>query len=220
MPRLVPEWLWPRLDAPSIEQRIEQERRKQSLQDRVKEANWSEHGEVALEEARRLFDAEQERRRGADNKAGIYLAAITALIPVLASVLPNLWKDGIDKVFASVSLLIFAGALSYLLRAGLWAFSTIRVSGFAQLGPSDIAASWDNGNPQQQLAKQLLLSVSFNMEGTNRKVSCIKMTHEFLLRAFFSFVAFLAIQATWPMAAWAIETLGAQVITPLLMCMP
>ncbi|TLX70043.1 hypothetical protein FAS41_29295 [Pseudomonas nicosulfuronedens] len=220
MPRLLPEWLWPRLEALSSQQQLDQQKRKQSLHDKVKDATWSDHCEVALEESRRLFDAEQERRRGADNKAGIYLAAITALIPVLASVLPNLWKDGIDKVFASVSLLIFAGALSYLLRAGLWAFSTIRVSGFAQLGPADIAASWDNGNPQQQLTKHLLLSVDFNMEGTNKKVSCIKMTHEFLLRSFVSFAAFLAVQAIWPMAAWSIETFYARLITPLLMCMP
>jgi len=220
MPRIIPEWLWPRLENPSAQQVVEQEKRVQTLHEKVKQGDWSEHSEVALEEARRLFDAEQERRRGADNKAGIYLAAVTALIPVLASVLPNLWDDGLDKVLASVSLLVFAGALIYLLRAGLWAFNTIKISKFSQLGPSDIAISWETKNPQQQLAKQLLQSVIFNMEGTNSKVTCIKMTHAFLLRSFFSFVALLAIQAIWPMATWGIDTLYAKILDPLLQCIP
>lgn len=218
MARLMPEWLWPRLDPLSVEQMLDQDRRKQSRNEKVRNAEWAQHAEVAIEEARRLFDAEQERRRGADNKAGIYLAAITALIPVLASVLPALWKDDIDKVFAGVSLLIFAAALSYLLRAGLWAFNTLRVSGFSQLDPVDIVESGE-GNPQQHLGKRLLQCVCLNMEGTNKKVSCIKMTHEFLLRSFLSFVAFVSVQAIWPGSAWALERLYAK-ISPLLICMP
>lgn len=39
----------------------------------------SKDSEVALQESRRLFDAEVDRRKAADAKVGIYLAAITAL---------------------------------------------------------------------------------------------------------------------------------------------
>jgi hypothetical protein len=218
--KLIPEWLWPRLDPPSSQQAIDQQRRLASLKEKVKQGVWTEQSDVALEEARRLFDAEQERRRGADSKAGIYLAAITALIPVLASLLPNLWGNEIGKAFAGLSLLVFVCALIYLLRAGLWAFGTIKISGFSQLGPSDIAESWNSKNPEEQLAKHLLQSVIFNFDRTNKKLSCIKMSHEYLLRAFFCFVAFLTIQAVWPISAWAVGVLYTDIITPLLMCFP
>ncbi|MGY4534628.1 hypothetical protein ACVW0Y_003770 [Pseudomonas sp. TE3786] len=209
--RILPESLWPRLEPLTTDQLLDQDRRKQVRSERIKASTWGSHAEVAVEEARRLFDAELERRRGADNKAGIYLAAITALIPVLASVLPGLWKAD-DKLFSGVSLLVFAVALSYLLRAGLWAFNTLRVSGFSQLDPVDVLENNEKGGLLHNLATRLLLSVNYNMEGTNKKVSCIKMTHEFLLRSFFSFVAFLSVQAIWPGAVWAVQALHTKLI--------
>ncbi|MCT4810822.1 hypothetical protein LZK49_32245, partial [Pseudomonas aeruginosa] len=95
MPKLIPEWLWPRLTlsttADSAQQRWLREE-----QDKVDQGYWADISDVALEEARRLFDAEHERRRGADSKAGLYLAAITTLMPILASILPGLWDKQIS----------------------------------------------------------------------------------------------------------------------------
>ncbi|VXB28287.1 conserved membrane hypothetical protein [Pseudomonas sp. 8BK] len=207
--RILPESLWPRLEPLTVDQLLDQDRRKQARIEKIKGSTWGSHAEVAIEEARRLFDAELERRRGADNKAGIYLAAITALIPVLASVLPGLWKAD-DKIFSGVSLVVFAVALSYLFRSGLWAFNTLRVSGFSQLDPVDLIGSGENGDLLHHLVKRLLLCVSVNLDGTNKKVSYIKMTHEFLLRSFLSFVTFLSVQAIWPGAMWALKTLYAK----------
>lgn len=220
MLRLIREWLWPRLDGLSSQQEKDQRLRLENQKEQVEQGVWSEQSDVALEEARRLFDAEQGRCRSADNKAGIYLAAITALIPVLATLLPSLWPDNIDKVLASLSLLFFTFALAYLLRAGFWAFSTIKVSGFAQLGPSEIVKSWESESPEAQLAKHLLKSVIYNFDKTNQKVSCIKMTHEFLLRAFLCFVILLGTQAIWPICVWLIGLLHAEIITPLMVCFP
>lgn len=59
----------------TVDQLLDQDRRKQARIEKIKGSTWGSHTEVAIEEARRLFDAELERRRGADNKAGIYLAA-------------------------------------------------------------------------------------------------------------------------------------------------
>lgn len=203
MPKLIPEWLWPRLtlsaqppaDSP-------QHQWLQSQRDKVNKGTWSEKSDVALEEARRLFDAEQERRRGADSKAGLYLAAITALMPILASVLPDLWGEQKSKTLAGILMGIFIFALIYLMRAGLWALQTIKTSAAAQLGAGDIADSFSSVRPEEQLVKQLLRAVIYNYDRTNQKISCIKMTHEYLLRAFFCFVAYLAVQAVWPAAVW------------------
>lgn len=203
MPKLIPEWLWPRLtlstqppaDSP-------QHQWLQSQRDKVNQGTWLGKSDVALEEARRLFDAEQERRRGADSKAGLYLAAITALMPILAAVIPELWGEQKSKTLAGILLGIFIFALIYLMRAGLWALQTIKTSAAAQLGAGDIADSFSSVRPEEKLVKQLLRAVIYNYNGTNQKISCIKMTHEYLLRAFFCFVAYLAVQAVWPAAVW------------------
>lgn len=220
MPKLAPEWLWPRLTLSSGSADSPQKRWLKSEQEKVDQASWTDKTEVALEEARRLFDAEHERRRGADSKAGLYLAAITALMPILAAILPGLWDEQISRGLRGTLLAIFICALLYLMRAGLWALKTIKTTAAAQLGAGDIAASFNSSKPEEKLVKQLLSAVIYNYTGTNQKISCIKMTHEFLLRAFFCFVAFLAVQAVWPAAAWAIGRIHNEIITPLLSCFP
>ncbi|MCQ2996545.1 hypothetical protein NLO95_20790, partial [Pseudomonas syringae] len=105
--------LWPRLVEMAPEQKVENDEWMRELATSVRQGNWSKDSEVALDEARRLFDAEIDRRKGADAKAGIYLAAITALIPVLVSLLPTLWSDKGSKVLGLALLFIFAWAVAY-----------------------------------------------------------------------------------------------------------
>ena len=119
MPRLVPEWLWPRLTLSSTTIDSPQQRWLRKEQEKVDQGSWTDISDIALEEARRLFDAEHERRRGADSKAGLYLAAITALMPILASILPGLWDKQISTCQRGIQLGIFLLALLFLMRAGL-----------------------------------------------------------------------------------------------------
>lgn len=178
-----------------------------SLNEAVEEGDWSREADVALEEARRIFDAESERRSSADSKAGLYLAVITALIPVLTSLLPNLWGSEIHVVLGSLSLLMFGISVAYLIGAGWWAFKTIKVAISYTISPYDIAMSWRTDNPQQELAKRLSKAVIGNYDRVNEKVLFIKMTHAYLLRSFFGFVALLLIQASWPVAASIVDVL-------------
>lgn len=220
MPKLIPEWLWPRLTLSSqAPADSPQHKWLQSQRDKVNQGTWLGKSDVALEEARRLFDAEHERRRGADSKAGLYLAAITALMPILATVLPDLWEEQNSKTLAGALLGIFIFALIYLMRAGLWALQTIKTSAIAQLGAGDIADSFSSDKPEEQLVKQLLSAVINNYNGTNQKISYIKMTHEYLLRAFFCFVAFLSVQAVWPVAVWAVSRIHNEIFKPLMSCL-
>lgn len=219
MPKLIPEWLWPRLTlsttADSAQQRWLREE-----QDKVDQGYWADISDVALEEARRLFDAEHERRRGADSKAGLYLAAITTLMPILASILPGLWDKQISTCQRGVQLGIFLLALLFLMRAGLWALKTIKISASTVVTPGDIADSFNSDGAEECLAKKLLSAVIQNYTGTNQKITCIKMTHEFLLRAFFSFLAFLAVQASWPAAVWSVGWIHNALISPMMGCFP
>lgn len=58
----------------------------------VQAGDWSTDSDVVLDESCRLFDAEIDRRKGADAKAGIYLAAITALIGLPGAPRVLSWK--------------------------------------------------------------------------------------------------------------------------------
>lgn len=220
MQKLVPEWLWPRLTLTSPTADSPQQRWLDGEKEKVDQGCWTDKTDVALEEARRLFDAEQERRRGADSKAGLYLAAITALMPILAAIVPGLWDEQVSRALRGTLLAIFICALLYLMRAGLWALKTIKTTAAAQLGAGDIATSFNSDKPEEKLVKQLLSAVIYNYSGTNQKISCIKMTHEFLLRAFFCFVVFLIVQAVWPATAWAIGQIHDEIIAPLVSCFP
>jgi len=217
---LISQWLWPRL-APTSELPADspQQRWLQGQKDKVDQGSWPGKSDAALEEARRIFDAEQERRRGADFKAGLYLAAITALMPILVTVFPSLWDEQVDKALGATLLGIFICALVYLMRAALWALQTIKISAAAQLSAGEIADSLSSDEPEEKLVKLLLNAVIYNYNGTNQKVSFIKMTHEYLLRTFFCFIAFLAVQAVWPVAAWAIGRIHNEITTPIMSCL-
>lgn len=194
----VTDFVWPALNKSGSDDQV---KLMSGLNEAVEEGNWAKGADVALEEARRIFDAESERRSRADSKAGIYLAAITALIPVLTSLLPNLWGSEIHIVQGSFSLLTFGISVTYLVGAGWWAFKTINVAVSYTISPYDIAMSWKTDSPEQELAKRLAKAVIANYGRVNEKVSFIKLTHAYLLRSFFCFVALLLIQTGWPVAA-------------------
>ncbi|WP_443700376.1 MULTISPECIES: hypothetical protein [Pseudomonas] len=216
------QWLWPSIIPLTSAEQAEDDAWSSQLASSVQASDWSEDSEVVLEESRRLFDAEADRRKGADAKAGIYLAAITALIPVLVSLLPTLWSDKSSKWLGCLGLFIFGWAVAYLLRAGAWAFRTLQVAGFAQLGPGELVRSWNKKSPKAALAKQLSSAVLYNYPLVNRKVTGIKMTHEYLLRAFLSFTILLVLQVMWPVGAWVVDEgqklMRPNPLAPLIMC--
>lgn len=214
--------MWPILIPLTLEEQAEDDDCARQLASSVKASNWSKDSEVVLEESRRLFDAEVDRRKGADTKAGIYLAAITALIPVLVSLLPTLWSDKSSKWLGCLGLFIFFWAVACLLKAGAWAFRTLQVAGFAQLGPGELVKSWNKKTPKAALAKELSSAVLYNYPLVNKKVTGIKMTHEYLLRAFLSFAILLVLQLIWPIGAWILvegkKLIGPDALSPLIMC--
>lgn len=214
--------LWPTLEPATPEEEEQDSSELASDRKSIEQGDWSIDADTALEEARRLYDAEAERRRGADTKAGIYLAAITALVPVLTSLVPSIWSDKSGRAYAVISLLVFALAVTYLVKAGLWAFHTIKVSAFNQVHVNQLAKIWSTSSPKEGLAKEIARAVRLNYRLTNEKVTCIKMTHEFLLRAFLVFALLLFVQGLWPPAASFIEWTTKQFHTPksapLFMC--
>ncbi len=72
------------------------------------------------------------------------------------------------------------------------------------------------------MAKELSHAVLNNYPKVNRKVTGIKMTHEFLLRAFLTFTILMVLQVAWPVGTWVIgeatKLINPEVIAPLIMC--
>ena len=149
---------------------------------------------------------------------------MTALIPVLVSLLPSLWSDKASKVLGAISLTVFALAVSYVLRAGYSAFCVLRSARSAAntVRAIDISQSWNTSQPVASLAKNIAIKVIDHYPGNNAKVSHIKLAHGYLLRAFFVFALLLAVQAMWPCAAWVVEEIAKlmapEVRQPPMMC--
>lgn len=218
MPKLIPELLWPSLAPQSPESESKQKAWIKSELEAVEHVSLGDKSDVALEEARRLFDAEQDRRKGADSKAGLYLAAITALIPIIATIVPDLLDGQVSKALRYSLLSLFLFALVYLLRAGLWALQTLKVSASTQLSARDITTIFSSNDSVENLVKTLLNAVLYNFSDTNRKIDCIKMAHEFLIRAFLSFVAFLVLQVAWSTVVVAFDRVNVEILRPLMNC--
>ena len=194
------EWLWPTLAKDDTEAGQRAARRRLDL-DAIQQRSWANDTDSALEEARRLTDAEAERRKTADGKAATYLTVVSALVPILSSAAPSLWDAKQSVAQSWVTVVPMAAAITYLVFAGVWAFRTLRVAGSARVDTADLVEIWDDPSPKARLVVELLQAVRHNHDGVNEKVTKIKMTDAFLLRAFIAFAAVLLVQVTWKPAA-------------------
>lgn len=193
------EFFWPVL----VELNSEEIRQDQEKLDNdiliIKNTDWTNESELALDEAKKLNELENQRRVGAESKAAIYLTAITALAPVLVSLVPGIISSGGNNAFVDfLSFAIFVYALSNLLRAALWAFNTLKVSASNRIDTIDLVRIWGGAGDayKKNLIVENICAVRKNRDGVNRKVTCIKMTHELLLRTFLAFVLLLLLQTS------------------------
>lgn len=195
--RLIGDWIWPRLEAlPAAEVGQEAEKRKLDLAT-IREADLADDLDVLIEEARRLTDAEAERRKSAETRATTYLAIVGVLAPILAAVAPTAVATGTGAGRSIVSLIFFLAAGAYLLGCGGWAFRALRVTAGARLDAVDLIGIWTKASPEAALARGLLACVRYNRAPTNDKVSAINMAHLFGVRAFVVFIAAMVVRSAW-----------------------
>jgi hypothetical protein len=192
------EFFWPRLEPLTTTQETAKAARDQQNETYIRSLKPKKQAAVALDEARRLSDAENERRRSADQKATTYLAFVAAILPLILTVTTAFWdkKAGNVPLWLNISLLIVA--VLYTLRAGKWAFEVLKVTASHRLGASDFDKAWKQTDPTIHLTQSILQTIRLNETGTNEKVSGIKMTHAFLFRAFIAFFLLLAVNILWP----------------------
>lgn len=158
----------------------------------------------ALAEAQRVADAETARVRTAETKATTYLAVLAALVPLIIAFQAATWEERAGPAPTWLKLLVLSVATIYLAAAGYHAFRTLQVSGFERVVEGEIAAAWSTRQPLRRLTRSTLLASRRSRNAVNRKVTCIKVTHEHLIRAFAAFVLLLALDPIFYAVDWTI----------------
>lgn len=196
------ELIWPVLEplnAATVAQEAAQTR--QDLE-AIQGAAVTEDAELLVEEARRLSDAEEDRRKTAETRANTYLAAAGVLMPVLAVFTPAAVGADKDFVRTLVTLALFIAAGAYLFWSGRWAFRCLEVGVSARLDAVDLIAAWAKPDRKAELVRGLLKCVRLNRKLVNFKIDCVKMAHAFAVRAFAIFVLAGVTRFAWePVAA-------------------
>lgn len=202
----ISQFIWPWLERHTPAQ-------KQDLADaltrdlaRIEALPFANDGGVALEEARRLASSEAERRRGTDQKAATYLPLVSALIPIVLTLVIALWEKKAGGAPIWLNMALLALAVSYAAAAGLWAFKELQVSQSHEVGLVDFEKAWGSAQPGQELARRVLLLARRNRDGINWKVTCIKMAHAYLLRAFMTFSLLLLVNIGWYLSGLTLST--------------
>lgn len=195
------EFFWPWLEPLSAEDTEKQRERREGDRARIDALNLSRDDDIALDEARRMADSEAERRRGTDQKASTYLPLVAALVPLILTVVSTLWEKKVGSAPGWLNMPLLGLAVAYTAAAGLWAFRVLEVTISHEAGLGDFELVWRKPHPARAFARRILLYARLNQDRINWKVSCIKMAHAFLLRAFITFSLLLILNILWYLGA-------------------
>jgi hypothetical protein len=191
------ELIWPMLEA--WEPHELSEIREGNIDDiaAIRDTAWSQCPELALEEARRLASAEDERRRTAEAKATTCLLFAGALVPVLTYFEAAVWEGKVGTAPQWLSLPMLAVAVLYLIGACVWAFKTIGVATFHQIDVTELLRIWREEKLLPKLITEIFVVTRRNRDHINSKVSYVKLAHAFIFRAFVVFGVIVVLEAGW-----------------------
>ena len=197
------EIVWPTLVEDASAKRSNEKREQHELE-AIEHATWNDEKPV-LEEARRLADLEANRRKTAESKATIYLAALAAMLPLTGALVgasPEQF-DASSQWQAATFVIMLCITAIYFVAAGVWSLRTIKTSVHHRLDVNDVLAAQKYSSAEAVLCKAILRSVVNNRSGTNRKVDCMSMAHAFFVNLFVLYVVLLVFVgwvALWPSA--------------------
>lgn len=163
----------------------------------IEAVDWGKCSEVALEYASKLAESEAQRRRTAESKATIYLAVITALVPLVLTVQAAAWEEKVGPAPSWLRLILLSIAVVYISAAAFYAFRTLEVTVYNTLGISDLIAAWRTRKTTNRLVKSILSAVRESQSVVNAKVTQIKLTHLHMIRALVAFVGLLLIDPVY-----------------------
>lgn len=208
------EIIWPTLAKPSLEEQLEDKDKQRLGADAIDAGTWTADPMLFLEEARRLYDEEDGRRKVADSKGTTYLLLFGALIPVLAYFAGKIWEGKAGPAPILCVLVIFVLVIIYSLGLVWWAFKTMSLQAYHRIGPAEIAQlTSGQGRSQAKRVHQFFIrsylkNTLYNAKVNNDRLSFLKMAHEFAKRTFFYFGIIVLLEVAFGVCD-NISTLGA-----------
>ncbi|WP_105200900.1 hypothetical protein [Pseudoalteromonas sp. T1lg10] len=187
-----PDWFWPTLQTDTSPGVNFQEKANQIRESIDKSPN---SPTIILDEVRRLYDQEQQRRALVDSKAGVYQASSAAFVAVLLSITP-LFIDKFDEISSISQGVMYCFSLSFLVMAMVLLARALRWSHKALAVSVTHVLDWEALTSEQQckdcfersIAKKLLVYQHKNSILTNDVVTDIKMVQALVTAAFFWFI--------------------------------
>ncbi|MFD2631262.1 hypothetical protein [Idiomarina piscisalsi] len=185
--------LWPRLERKSGDSSTEKDL------DLIKEADPGDFVDVALDEARRLYDHEQQRRSSADSKGGLYLGVATAFLASLITLSPlviNIIGESESALQSALSwLMLLTMSISAIVafRCILWAKRALKVTSFRAISWKDLFEVGDE-KFELTLFRNTLRCLRRNYDATNEKVTHVKMAEALLKSAWFWLILSLVVK--------------------------
>ncbi|MBY7813860.1 hypothetical protein KW448_19705 [Vibrio fluvialis] len=164
-----------------------------------------------LDEVRRLYDQEQERRSGADGKAGIYIASVTALIAFFSTLTPDIDQNS----FNVIAIFPFSMAIIQLIRSGLWALNTLKVTQYHLLNWK-MLISKDNVEVNKRLIIELLISLRANYDLNNKKITNLNMSHATLISSSVWLLVFMILKLIIPLIISNLTAINPEIPEPSL----
>jgi hypothetical protein len=192
--------IWPTQERPTPAQTQALEQEEQQHIAAINSAVFSTEAAVALDQARRIDESEEERRKTAEAKASSFLLVLAALVPLLTYLETSIWDAKVGTAPKWVTLIILAGAVAYLAAAAFWAMRTVSVDVYHTIGVTDLLRIMVAPAPKEALAQETLIHARRNQNTINAKVSCVSMTHQFMLRGVLAFCALLLVQVAFELA--------------------
>ncbi|WP_322994096.1 hypothetical protein [Castellaniella sp.] len=153
----------------------------------------AEDAAVLLDEARRLVDAEKATRATLETRAGIFVAAIGALIPILIFASEALEPATRAPIPHALRITVSVFASVYLAGALWWAFQVFKVRLYYVVSTNDLVTVASLESIREGLLKELLNSVRKNRDEINSKVHAIRMTQWLLWRSALCFLLLLTV---------------------------
>jgi hypothetical protein len=123
------------------------------------------------------------------------LLVIATLVPLLTYLETAIWDARLGTAPRWFTLPVLAVSVGYLAGAAVWALRAVSVGTYHRVGAADLIKLWSSSSVLDGLINETLIAVHRTQDQINAKVSAIKMTYAFTVRAIVGFFALLLVEA-------------------------
>ncbi|KKA43420.1 hypothetical protein [Salinivibrio sp. KP-1] len=129
-----------------------------------------------LEEARRIYDREIDRRKTADSKASTYLAVSISILSIIITLAPIIYSIITPSKYHIIASPFLFMAIGSLIRIAYYSKKTLKISNFSLLWIDDLSVtSFNSRNVNLNIYRKIIKCIDSNKDNINDKVTNIRM---------------------------------------------